>query len=168
MGFQIYGKVLIRIRVSQPLLEGFSALARSCVLMLMEGYEERCKKTTKNLIKRKYLPVKCSPKIASKHRTFAHTSHVWGFFSSLLDAESGSGESHKHYYYGRKMCRALDTAWRIIKNFLWILHYSNKGSDVCWNKPTANGIPSARVCRKWKLFESKEFSFAKFAFSRNT
>lgn len=41
-------------------------------------------------------------------------------------SESGSNESHKHYYYGSKMCRTLDTAWRIIKTFLWILHYSNK------------------------------------------
>lgn len=33
MGFQIYDKVLIRILLNQPLLEGFAR-----VLMLMEGY----------------------------------------------------------------------------------------------------------------------------------
>lgn len=40
MGFQIYDKVLIRISLNQPLLEGFhSELTRVYVLMLMEGYK---------------------------------------------------------------------------------------------------------------------------------
>lgn len=40
MGFQIYDKVLIRIPLSQPLLEGFRfAFTRIYVLMLMEGYK---------------------------------------------------------------------------------------------------------------------------------
>lgn len=45
------------------------------------------------------------------------------------------------------MFHALDTAWRIIKTFLWILHYSNKGSDVCCkNKATANEISCSYAC----------------------
>lgn len=35
---------------------------------------------------------------------------------------------------GRKMCHAQDTAWRIIKTFLWILHYSNKAMYAVGSK----------------------------------
>lgn len=91
--------------------------------MLMEGYtlceRERCKKTTKNLIKRKYLPVKFSSKIASNiERSCTHLTYEV-CTPSGRKCVSGSSESHKHYYYGSKMCLALATAWRIIKNFFY-------------------------------------------------
>lgn len=80
MGFQIYDKVLIRILLNQPLLEGFARVFYNVdgrVRRTLHVWQRMYKrKTTKNLIKRKYLACKISLRIASKYRTrFVHTSY---------------------------------------------------------------------------------------------